>query len=182
MSANYGIYGPAFELCENQPREIGSEEYLNSEKYEIRYWQLDRPDSLKDVLARVSRIRRENPALQRNEYLHFHTIENDQLLCYSKHVQTGTAAGESAEKIADIILVCVNLDPYNTQVGWTDLSLDVLGLEPEQTCQVHDLLSDAGYVWHGARNYIELNPNSIPAHIFRIRYRARTERDFDYYL
>lgn len=179
LSANYGIYGPAFELCENQPREIGSEEYLNSEKYEIRHWELNRRDSLKDVIARVNRIRRENPALQRNEHLRFHQIENDQLLCYSKHLP---AAGESAEKIADTILVCVNLDPYNTQAGWTDLSLEVLGLESEQSYQVHDLLSDARYMWNGARNYVELNPHPMPAHIFRIRHRTRTERDFDYYV
>ena len=182
LSANYGIYGPAFELCENQPREAGSEEYLDSEKYELRLWQLDRPDSLKDVIARVNRIRRENPALQRNEHLHFHPIENDQLICYSKHLQTGTTSDERAEKVTDAILVCVNLDPYNTQAGWTDLSLDVLGLESDQSYQVHDLLSDARYVWNGGRNYIELNPRAMPAHIFRIRHRARTERDFDYYL
>lgn len=179
LSANYGIYGPAFELGENQPREIGSEEYLNSEKYEIRHWELNRRDSLKDVIARVNRIRRENPALQRNEHLRFHPIENDQLLCYSKHLP---AAGESAEKIADTLLVCVNLDPYNTQAGWTDLSLEVLGLESEQSYQVHDLLSDARYMWNGARNYVELNPHTMPAHIFRIRHRTRTERDFDYYV
>jgi starch synthase (maltosyl-transferring) len=137
---------------------------------------------LKDVIARVNRIRRKNPALQRNDQLHFHTIENEQLLCYSKHLPVGTAADDSAEKTADTILVCVNLDPSNTQAGWTDLSLDVLGLESEQTYQVHDLLSDARYVWNGARNYIELNPHTMPAHIFRIRHRSRTERDFDYYL
>lgn len=182
LSANYGIYGPAFELCENRPREADSEEYLDSEKYEIRRWELDRRDSLKDVIARVNRIRCKNPALQRNEQLHFHTIENAQLLCYSKHLPTGIGAGESAEKVTDAILVCVNLDPSNTQTGWTDLSLHVLGLASEQTYQVHDLLTDARYVWNGARNYIELNPHTMPAHIFRIRQRSRTERDFDYYL
>ncbi|MEW6296600.1 MAG: alpha-1,4-glucan--maltose-1-phosphate maltosyltransferase [Thermodesulfobacteriota bacterium] len=172
LGANYGIYGPAFELCENRPREMGSEEYLDSEKYEIRHWDLRRPDSLKDLIARVNRIRRQNPALQSDWSLHFHRVENDSLICYSK----------STADRANVILVVVNLDPHHTQAGWTDLSLDVLGLEPQQSYQVHDLLSDARYLWQGARNYVELNPGAVPAHILQIRHRLRTERDFDYYM
>ena len=86
---------------ENVPREPGSEEYLNSEKYEIKHWDIDRPDSLKDFIARVNRIRRENPALQRNRNLWFNAANNDQLICYSKHT----------DDLTNIILVVVNLDP-----------------------------------------------------------------------
>lgn len=172
LGANYGIYGPAFELCENRPREAGSEEYLDSEKYEIRHWQIERPDSLKDLIARVNRIRRQNPALQSDRSLRFHRIDNEALICYSKSTADRT----------NVILVVVNLDPHHTQAGWTDLSLEVLGLEPHQSYQVHDLLSDARYLWQGARNYVELNPRAMPAHILQIRHRLRTERDFDYYM
>ncbi|MGE0824445.1 MAG: alpha-1,4-glucan--maltose-1-phosphate maltosyltransferase [Candidatus Binatia bacterium] len=172
LSANYGIYGPAFELCENRPREYGSEEYLDSEKYEIRQWDMTNPASLQEFITRVNRIRHENPALQSNHHLRFHDVDNEQLICYSK-----ATAGET-----NVIVVVVNLDPHHTHGGWLTLSLDKLGLDARQPYQVHDLLSDARYLWHGARNYVELNPHSMPAHIFRVRRRVRSERDFDYYM
>ena len=172
LSASYGIYGPAFELCENRPREQGSEEYLDSEKYEIRQWDITNPASLQELIARVNHIRRENPALQNNHTLRFHTIDNEQLICYSK----------AAQDEANVILVVVNLDPHHTHGGWLTLSLDELGLDAQQPYQVHDLLGDGRYLWHGARNYIELNPHAVPAHIFRLRRRVRSERDFDYYM
>ncbi|MFH1639226.1 MAG: alpha-1,4-glucan--maltose-1-phosphate maltosyltransferase, partial [Chloroflexota bacterium] len=172
LGASYGIYGPAFELCENRPREPGSEEYLDSEKYEIKYWDIGRAESLKDIIARVNRIRRENPALQDNSNLNFHPIDNDQLICYSKHT----------DDLANIILVIVNLDPYHTHSGWLELPLAMLGLDPHEPYQAHDLLSGSRYLWHGSRNYVELNSQVVPAHILRLRRRVRTERDFDYYL
>jgi starch synthase (maltosyl-transferring) len=172
LGANYGIYGPAFELCENQPREPGSEEYLDSEKYEIKSWNLNRPDNLKDVIARVNRIRQQNPALQSNRRLHFHHVENEHLICYSK----------STDDHTNVILVVVNLDPHHAHAGWVELALDTLGLDRQLSYQVHDLLSDARYLWSGARNYLELNPQSVPAHIFQVRRRVRTERDFDYFM
>jgi starch synthase (maltosyl-transferring) len=172
LGASYGIYGPAFELAECRPREPGSEEYLDSEKYEIRHWDLDRPDSLREVIARVNRIRRENPALHRNESLRFHPIDNDQLIAYSKVSPDRT----------NVMLVVVNLDPHHTQSGWLDLPLDELGIDPAQPYQAHDLLGDARFLWYGARNYVELNPHVAPAHIFQLRRRVRTERDFEYFL
>ena len=172
LGASYGIYGPAFELCENTPKEPGSEEYLDSEKYQLRHWDIDSPDSLKHIIARVNRIRRENPALQHDWRLNFHPINNEQLICYSKHT----------EDAANIVLIAVNLDPHHTHSGWVELSLEKMGLDPGLPFQVHDLLSDARYLWQGSRNYIELNPRAAPAHIFRIRRRIRTERDFDYFL
>ena len=150
----------------------GSEEYLNSEKYEIKAWDLAQPDGLKDFIARVNRIRRENPALHRDWGLRFHSTSNDQLLCYSKHTEDHT----------DVILVVVNLDPHHTQAGWVELSSEALDVVHEGPYQVHDLLSDSRYLWHGPRNFVELHPNVVPAHIFRLRRRVRTERDFEYYL
>jgi starch synthase (maltosyl-transferring) len=172
LGASYGIYGPAFELCENHSREPGSEEYINSEKYEIKNWDIDRPDSLKDFIARVNRIRQENPALHSDWSLRFHDVDNEQLICYSKRT----------DDLSNVVLVVVNLDPHHTQSGWVDFPLEELGIDIQKPYQMHDLLSDARYLWQGSRNYVELNPQIVPAHIFRIRRRVRTERDFDYYM
>ncbi|MFP3870961.1 MAG: alpha-1,4-glucan--maltose-1-phosphate maltosyltransferase [Syntrophobacteria bacterium] len=172
LSANYGIYGPAFELYENRPRELGSEEYLDSEKYEIRHWDIGRSDSLKDFIARVNRIRRENPALQSDLNLRFHHVDNDKLTCFTKHT----------EDLDNIILVIVNLDPHHAHRGWLELELRELGIDPQKSYQVHDLLGDARHLWYGPRNYVELDPRVVPAHIFCIRRRVRSERDFDYFM
>lgn len=172
LGASYGIYGPAFELGEHVPREAGSEEYLHSEKYEIRQWDFERSDSLREFIGHVNRIRRENPALQSDWSLHFHAVSNEQLLCYSKRTPDWS----------NVILVVVNLSPHHVHSGWLELDLADLGVDPERPFQVHDLLTDAHYLWQGQRNYIEVNPHSAPAHIFRIRRRVHTERDFDYYL
>ena len=170
LGANYGIYGPAFELCENKPREPGSEEYLNSEKYEIKHWDISRADSLRDLIGRINRIRHDSPALQSSWNLRFHRVDNEQIICYSKQT----------EDLSDVVLVVVNLDPHHTQSGFTELSIAELGLDPHEPYQVHDLLSDARYIWRGPRNYVELNPSVVPAHIFRVHTRTRSDRDFDY--
>jgi starch synthase (maltosyl-transferring) len=172
LGASYGIYGPAFELTEAKPREPGSEEYADSEKYEVRRWDLGREDSLRDLIARVNRIRRDNRALQGDWSLRFHSVDNDQIIAYSKR----------SEEDHDAVLVVVNLDAYHTQSGWLELLLQDFGIDPQQPYQMHDLLSGARYIWYGARNYVELDPQTYPAHIFRLRRRVRTERDFEYYL
>jgi starch synthase (maltosyl-transferring) len=172
LGASYGIYGPAFELCENVPVEQGSEEYLDSEKYQIRHWDVAYPDSLKAFIARVNRIRRENPALQSDWSLRFHPTDNEEIICYSK----------STKDLSNVILVVVNLHPHYTQSAWVELDLFRLGLDPDQPYQIHDLLDDARYLWHGSRNYVELNPQVVPAHIFRIRRSLHREQDFEYYL
>jgi starch synthase (maltosyl-transferring) len=173
LSASYGIYGPAFELMESDPREPGSEEYLDSEKYQIRQWDLDQPGSLRHFVARLNRIRRENAALQSDWTLAFHSTDNDSLLCYSK---SGGAGDDS------LMLMVANLDPHHVQSGWVDLPLGALGLDAGQAFQAHDLLSGARFLWRGARNYVSLDPQTAPAHIFRLRRRVRSERDFDYFL
>ncbi len=171
LGASYGIYGPAFELCENTALRPGSEEYRNSEKYEIKHWEIDNPDSLKDFIARVNGIRRENPALQRDSNLRFHHIDNDRMICYTKHT----------DDFSNIILVVVNLDPHHTQSGWIELPVKDLHLGEHPSYQVHDLLSDVRYLWEGARNYVEIDPRVMPAQILRIGRKLRTERDFDRY-
>jgi starch synthase (maltosyl-transferring) len=158
LSANYGVYGPAFELMERTPREEGSEEYLDSEKYQIRHWDVDRPDSLRHFLERLNEIRRAHTALQRNDTLRFHGIDNDQLLCWSKRGIDGD----------DVVLCVVNLDPWNAQAGWTSLDLGELGVPDGEPFVLHDLLTDAQYDWRGPHNFVELDPRSVPAHVFTI--------------
>ena len=159
LGANYGIYGPAFELCENRRKDRQSEEYLDSEKYELKQWNLESPGSLKDFIARANKIRRENPALQNDISLRFHSVDNEQLICYSKRT----------EDLSSVILVVVNLDYRYKQSGWVDLALKELELEHDQPYEVHDLLAGATYQWRGSRNYVELDPQKIPAHIFQVR-------------
>ena len=172
LGASYGIYGPAFELCVNQPREPGGEEYLDSEKYEIKDWDLSQPGNLTDLISHVNHLRRANRALQDNDRLVFHPVDNEQIIAYSK----------TTPELDNIILVVVNLDPHHVQIGWVDAALDQFGIEAGSSYQMHDLLTGARYLWQGNRNYVELNPARIPAHIFRVRRRLRSERDFDYFL
>jgi starch synthase (maltosyl-transferring) len=172
LGASYGIYGPAFELIDNQAREPGSEEYLDSEKYQIRQWDLRRPDSLKDYLTRLNRIRRQTPALQHDWNLRFHAVDNEEMLCFSK-----TATDEG-----DAVLIVVNLDPVHPQSGYVEVPVEEWGLDPARPYQVHDLLGNSRHLWHGSRNFVKLDPRAGAAHIFRLRRRVRTEHDFDYYL
>ncbi len=171
LSANYGLYGPAFELMESVPREPGSEEYRDSEKYERRTWDVARPDGLQPIIARVNAIRRAHPALKTDCHLVFHAIDNDNLIAYSKTSEDG----------ASVILVVVNLDPHHRQSGWIEWPAQVPGARADRAVQMHDLLSDARYLWSGGRHYVELAPEQMPAHIFRPRGYVGTEHDFDYY-
>ncbi len=183
LGASYGIYGPPFELQEHRPREPGSEEYLDSEKYQARLWDRDRSDSLQELIARVNRIRRENAPLQSDRGLRFHSIDNENLIAYSKSSRGEDGAnGNGSATVGDSVLVVVNLDPHHSQSGWLHLDLAAFGLPSEGNFQVHDLLSGARFLWRGSRNYILLDPAHSPAHVFRIRRRVRTERDFDYFM
>ncbi len=146
LAASYGMYGPAYELMERTPREEGSEEYLNSEKYEIKSWDRERPDSLRELISRLNNIRKTNAALQSDWSLRFHPTDNDQLIAYSK------SEGDN------VVLVAVNLDPHRIQAGWVDYG----------PCELHDLLSGGHYTWTTGRNYLELNPHTLPAHVFHV--------------
>jgi len=162
LSANYGIYGPAYELQENAPARPPagkgeSEEYLDSEKYQIRQRNRNAPNSLAPLITALNRIRRENRALQSNTSLHFHSIDNPNLICYSK----------STPGFENTILVAVNIDSFNEQTGWTNLDLEKIGVSASGSFLVDDLLSGAQYTWRD-RNYIALRPGIQPAHIFRV--------------
>lgn len=171
LSSNYGIYGPAFELCVSEALQ-GREEYLNAEKYEIKHWNRKHEESLNDIIARVNQIRKENPALQDTWNLKFYEIDNDDIIAY----------GKTTEDYSDIIIAVVNLDPFHTQSGWLRVPLDELGIEADRPYLAHDLLGGDKYIWNGERNYIQLDPSVMPAHILRIRRRMRSEVDFDYFM
>lgn len=163
LSANYGIYGPAYELAENRPAspapgKTESEEYLDSEKYQIRQRDRNAPGSLVPLITALNFIRRSNPALQRNDSLHFHSIDNPNLICYSK----------TTPNFDNVILTIVNLDAFDDQSGWTDLALGQLDLLPGQGYIAEDLLSGERYAWSGNRNYVLLSPGTRPAHILRL--------------
>jgi starch synthase (maltosyl-transferring) len=169
MAANWGVYGPAFELCEAAALP-GREEYADSEKFQLRRWALDAPHSLRHLIARLNRIRRDHPALQQDRTLRFHRTDHGALLCYSK------TAG------SDTILCVVNTDPAHTHAGWVELDLAALGLPADASFQVHDLLGDARHLWHGARNYIEIDPQAAPGHVLAIRRHSHREHGFEYFL
>jgi starch synthase (maltosyl-transferring) len=164
LGSSYGIYGPSYELCDHLPAKPGSEEYLDSEKYQLRTWDRNDPQSLAPLITTLNQIRKAHPALQRNEHLHFHRIENDKLIAYSKRVGN------------DTILTIVNLDPYNTQIGMTDLDLAELDLPLAGTYEVVDLLTGDIFTWQGSRNYVELHPETMPAHILLLHPKHLSEK------
>jgi starch synthase (maltosyl-transferring) len=159
LSSNYGIYGPAFELGENIRFKEGSEEYLNSEKYEIKRWNRDAPTSLRPLITRINEARRANPALQRNENLVFHLTDNPMIMAYTK----------STSDLSDVVLTVVSLDTVHTQSGFITLDMAALGLSADAIYDVFDLLSNRIYRWHGSRNFVELRPYEVPAHVFAVR-------------
>lgn len=158
LSASYGIYGPAFELAEHVPREPGSEEYLDSEKYEVRHRDLDHPDSLRPLLTRLNRVRHGSPALQSNRHLRFHGTDNEQILCYSKRDPL----------TRDAVVCVVSVDPYHTQSGWVSLDLGALGLGTGEPFDMEDLLGGETYRWQGPSNFVRLDPFVLPGHVFRV--------------
>ncbi|HYI21626.1 MAG TPA: alpha-1,4-glucan--maltose-1-phosphate maltosyltransferase [Candidatus Limnocylindrales bacterium] len=159
LSANYGIYGPAFELGESTPRESDSEEYLDSEKYQQRTWDLERPDSLRELITRVNRARKSHPALQTNERLWFHPTGNRNLLAYTKN----------SEDRADVILTVVNFDFKAGQSGVLELDLAGLGLPVDRPFQVVDLLDDTRIRWQGPRIPVELDPRARSAYVLWLK-------------
>jgi starch synthase (maltosyl-transferring) len=157
LSASYGIYGPVYELMQRDAR-LGSEEYLDNEKYEVRHWDWGAPWSLSHFIGRVNEIRRAHPAFHDNRSLQFHGVANDQLICWSKRSADG----------ADVVLCVVNIDAYSPQSGWLDLDLGALGVDGDQPYEVVDLLTNARYTWHGRNNFVQLDPSSVPAHVFSV--------------
>jgi starch synthase (maltosyl-transferring) len=157
LSSLYGIYS-GYELCENDALS-GREEYHDSEKYQFKERDWDAPGNIKDWITRLNQIRKENRALQFYDNLRFYSADNDAILFYGKM----TAARDN------IILIVVNLDPFRKQHCFIDVPIEQFGSIEGDAYQVHDLLSDARYIWYGRRNYVELDPETQPAHIFRVR-------------
>ncbi len=158
LGASYGIYGPAYEVMQHEPIAPGKEEYRNSEKYEVRHWNLGDPRSLAPFVAAVNRIRHDNPALQSDRGLVFHPTTNDLLIAYSKATADGS----------NVVLTVVNLDPRYRQSGWVHLWLDDLGAPRDGPFAVEELLTGARYLWRGSANYVELDPAILPVHVLRV--------------
>ena len=154
LGASYGIYS-GFELCENVAVKEGSEEYLDSEKYQIRVRNFDQPGNLSELITRVNAIRRKHHALQHDWGLQFHPTDNPELLCYSKRSIDGR----------DLLTIVVNLDPLNMQHGFVRLPIEAWGLPADSAFEVVDLLSNERYFWRGERNYVRLDPQGRMAHI-----------------
>jgi starch synthase (maltosyl-transferring) len=170
LSSIYGIYS-GFELCENAAIP-NKEEYLDSEKYQWKERDWNAPGNIKDYITRLNRIRHENRALQQYANLQFFHSDNEHVLFY----------GKMTEARDNILLVVVNLDPYQAHSAFLDVPVDLFGWLENDTYQVHDLLSDERYLWNGRRNFVQLDPHHKPAHVFRIRRWISREQDFDYYL
>ena len=158
LSSNFGIYGPAFELMDNRPRSPGSEEYLDSEKYQLRQWDRERPGNLRDLIGRLNGIRRSHPALQRMSGLHFLRTDNPDLLACIRRTDDG----------GDVVLVIVNLDPAHRQSGWVEIDPAAVPFDLSRPYFMHDLLNGPRYVWQGPRGFVILDPLQTPAHVFGI--------------
>lgn len=158
LSPLYGIYS-GYEFYENEPLHEGSEEYRDSEKYEIKQRPSEMPGSLRPLIKLLNQTRRTHPALQQLKNIHFHTIPNQNILCYSK----------TTDDHGDRLIFVVNLDPHKVQEGIVDLNLEKLGLEQDQTYFVHDLMTNQTWNWKGPKNYVRLDPQIAPAHLFVVR-------------
>jgi starch synthase (maltosyl-transferring) len=157
LSPTYGIYS-GFELGENRPVRAGSEEYLDSEKYQIRQWDRDRPGHIKDLVRAINRVRRDHPALHWNGSLRFCRTDNPQLIAYAKTAPDGS----------DPLLVVVNLDPHHMQHGYVEVPPELIGAGGTEPFIARDLLSDTPFAWTGARNYVRLDPGIRQAHVLRL--------------
>jgi starch synthase (maltosyl-transferring) len=157
LSPNYGIYN-GFELGENRGI-AGTEEYQDSEKYQFKVWDWDRPGNIKDLITRVNRIRRENPALQRLEGVRFLAADEPNILFYAK-----TNADRS-----NVLLIAVNLDPFSTHEAGIEMPLDEFGLAEDQNFDMTELLTDRRSTWRGRHHRLRLDPQEIPAQIYLLR-------------
>ncbi|MEN0005656.1 MAG: maltotransferase domain-containing protein, partial [Bacteroidota bacterium] len=159
LSSNYGMYAPAYELMENTPNTNGKEEYLYSEKYETRYYDWSHRNKVTEVITKVNRLRKEHPALQSTWNIHFTQADNEQLMSYVKQSADGS----------NTIWCIVNFDPHHTQAGYVEVPKQLLGITGSNIhLKVTDLLTDETYHWFNDWNYVELNPNRYPGHIFLV--------------
>jgi starch synthase (maltosyl-transferring) len=167
MSPSYGIYGPAFELCESTPAGNGKEEYARSEKYELRWWDRDDPASLRGFVTTLNRLRRDQLALRTLRTARVHDADDDALLVFSKTAHAGPCVDPARPGEATVVVVA-NLHDHEVRAGRCTLDLAALGVDPERPYQAHDLLSGETWTWQGPRPYVELHPERAPLHILRI--------------
>jgi starch synthase (maltosyl-transferring) len=169
LSSVWGLYS-GYELCEATPLP-GSEEYRASEKYEIRVRDWDAPGNISSYIAQLNTIRQENPALHRMGGLRFYPANSPHVLFYGKL----TPARDN------VILVAVNLDPFATHEAALQIPLAEVGIAPDETYELHELLGGDRRLVRGATHSVTLDPRTAPAHIYRVGRWRRRERDFDYY-
>jgi starch synthase (maltosyl-transferring) len=167
LSSVYGMYS-GFELCEATPLAPGKEEYLDSEKYELKAWDWDREGNIRELITRLNRIRHENPALQEYDNLRFHRCDHDQVLFYGKATPDG----------ANAVFVAVSLDPYDAHEAQLHFPLHALGLDENQPWEVEELLTGERHLWQGRQVRVDLTPE-VPGRVFRVTTRRRSERDYD---
>ena len=163
LSSNYGMYGPSFEFMEHSPNANGKEEYLNSEKYETRHYDWNHRNSLTDLITKVNHIRREQPALQDTWNIHFTRTDNESLMSYVK----------VNEDKSNIIWCVVNFDTDYRQSGYVEVPKALLNLSGNINLKVTDLLTGQIYHWFNDWNYVELNPDQQPGHIFKVELNHR---------
>jgi starch synthase (maltosyl-transferring) len=156
LSSVYGIYS-GFELCEATPVP-GKEEYLNSEKYEYKVWDWNRPGNIKELIRTVNNARRAHPALQEYDNLHFLVADDDRVLAYDKV----SAAGD------DRVVCVVSLDPVNTVDTWLHLDLHHLSLPDGLPFAVTELITGNHWTWTGAHHTVQINPAVEPAWILSL--------------
>jgi starch synthase (maltosyl-transferring) len=169
LSSVWGVYS-GFELCESAALP-GTEEYQRSEKYEIRVRDWDAPGNIKDYLARLNAIRRENRALHSMGGLRFYAASSPHVIFY----------GKTTPERDNVVLAAVNLDPFTTHEATLEIPLGDIGIAPDETYELHELLGGERRLMRGAAHTVALDPRTAPAHIYRVGRWRRRERDFDYY-
>ena len=157
LSSNYGLYGPAYEFCENIPVE-GREEYHNSEKYEVREYNWKKTNRMTDILTLLNKARKENPALQSTWNIQFCAIENPNIIAYLK----------ATDDLSNVMMVVVNLDQHTKQAGYIQVPREALGIKNKINLKLHDLITEESYTWTQEWNFVELEPNKMPFHLFKV--------------
>jgi starch synthase (maltosyl-transferring) len=169
LSPSYGIYS-GYELCENRALP-GKEEYLDSEKYEIKVWDWDRPGNLVDYVTTINRIRRENPALHELENVEFYEADNEHVLFY----------GKSTLDRRNIVLIAVTLNPFQAQEARLQIPVGSFGIKPDETYQLHNLITNQRDLVKGETYSVRLDPQVEPAAIYAVRRWTHREQEFDYF-
>ncbi len=158
LSSNYGLYGMAYEVMDNQGNTNGKEEYLDSEKYEVKHYNWNLRNRVTDAIAKINQVRKAHPALQSTWNIHFTGTDNDQLMSYVKIAD------------GDIVWCIANFDANHTQAGFVEVPKDLLGIEGSVNLRLHDLLTGQYFQWNNDWNYVQLNPDYYPLHVLHVEF------------